>query len=128
MKYSQLIGIIACIGTIIICFLPWSYVASIHLPVSGMQATGTNFGKPGLLHIIFTSIAILFFSIPKIWAKRWNLLITVLNMAWAIRNFILISTCMYGDCPEIKPSLYLLQAFSAIILVMSFLPKMKVKS
>ncbi len=124
MKYSQLIGIIAAIGIIIISFLPWSYLASIHLQVTGMQATGTDFGKPGLLNIILVSISIVFFSTPKIWAKRWNLLIAVLNLAWAVRNFILISTCMYGDCPELKPAIYLLPAFAAIIMVMTFLPKM----
>jgi len=124
MKHSQLIGIIAAIGTIIISFLPWSYLASIHLQVSGLEATGTNFGKPALLNIILVCISIVFFATQKIWAKRWNLLIAALNLAWSARNFILISTCMYGDCPELKPAIYLLPAFATIIMVMTFLPKM----
>lgn len=127
MKHSQLIGIIAAIGTIIISFLPWCYIASAQLHITGMQAEGTDFGKPALLNIFFVSISIIFFATKKIWAKRWNLLIAALNAAWSVRNFLLISTCMYGDCPELKPAIYLLPAFGIIILVMSFLPKMNVK-
>lgn len=128
MKHSQLIGIIAAIGTIVISFLPWSYIASAQLHITGMQADGTDFGKPALLNIIFVCISIVFFATAKIWAKRWNLLIAALNAAWSVRNFLLVSTCMYGDCPELKPAIYFLPAFGLIILVMTFLPKMKVKN
>lgn len=124
MKYSQTIGILAAIGIIIISFLPWSFIPSIHLEIRGMQTAGTDFGKPALLNIILSGLAIIFFAIPTIWAKRWNVLFTAINMAWAVRNFILISTCIFGDCPEAKPALYLLLVFAGIMLLMSLLPRL----
>lgn len=124
MKYSQTIGIIAAIGILIISFLPWSFIPSVHLEISGMQTTGTDFGKPALLNMILSCLAIVFFAIPTIWAKRWNVLFTAINIAWAVRNFILVSTCIFGDCPQVKPALYLLLVFAGIILLMSLLPRL----
>jgi hypothetical protein len=55
MKHSQTIGIIAVLILAILCFMPWSYIASRQLVISGMHAEGTNFGKPGLFHLILAA-------------------------------------------------------------------------
>jgi hypothetical protein len=91
-----------------------------------LHAEGTSFGKPGLLNIAFAGLAIIFFSIEKIWAKRTNVFIATINFAWALRNFLLLSMCQSGDCPEKKSGLYLLLITSFIMMLMSFLPKIKV--
>lgn len=125
MKHSQTIGIISALIIIILCFFPWSYVASKQLTVSGLHAEGTSFGKPGLFNIITCCVMILFFLLPRIWAKRTNMFIAALNLAWSFRNYILISACMMGECPEKKPALYLILVLSGVIQVMTFLPKIK---
>lgn len=127
MKYSQLIGILAALALIACCFFPWSYIESKQLVVTGMSAPGTNFGKPGLMNIYVSAVSILLFAIPRIWAKRTNVFFTIFNLAWSIRNFIIVSGCLMGECPEKRPALYLLLVFSALMLVMSVLPKMEVK-
>ncbi|MGI8949971.1 MAG: hypothetical protein ACR2FN_00155 [Chitinophagaceae bacterium] len=127
MKYSQTIGIIASISLIIICFLPWSFIASKNILVYGMHAEGTDFGKPGLLNLILCFITIVLFLIPKIWSKRLNVFIAALNLAWSIRNYFLISSCIMGDCPVKKTAIYLLPLLSLIILLMSFLPKINME-
>lgn len=126
MKYSQRIGIIATIALMAVCFLPWAYIASKQITVSGFIAIGTNFGKPGLLNFIFCVIMLVMFAVPAIWAKRTNVFIAALNLAFAIRNFIVLSFCSAGECPEKKIGLYLLIFLSAIIQVMALLPKMKI--
>lgn len=127
MKYSQLIGVIAALVVITLCFFPWSYIASKHIIVEGLDAEGTKLGKPGLMNVILCSIAVLLFLMPKIWAKRINVFITAFNFAWSIRNYIIASYCFMGECPEKRTSLYLLLAFSFIVLIMALLPKMKLK-
>jgi hypothetical protein len=127
MKYSQLIGVIAALIVITLCFFPWSYIASKDVVVSGLNAEGTRFGRPGLMNIIMSSIAIILFLIPRVWAKRFNTFITVFNFAWSIRNYIIISYCFMGECPEKKTSLYLLVTISFIVLVMALLPKLKLQ-
>lgn len=125
MKYSQLLGVAACVSLIINCFFPWSYVAEIHLLITGWQG-GSNLGRPGLFNIILCSLMILFFLIPKIWAKRTNVIIGALNIAWSFRNYLLVSTCGGGICPEKKAGIFLLLFLSFFIEIMTFIPSNKI--
>jgi hypothetical protein len=128
MKYSQLVGVVAALAIIGLCFVPWIYIPSVHITVTGLHAEGTSFGKPGLLSIYFSTISIVFFLIPRIWSKRANVFIATINFAWAIRNYILLTACLGGECPEKKAGLYLLVLASLVVLLMSFFPKITVKS
>jgi hypothetical protein len=126
MKYSQFIGVIAAFLLIVVCFFPWSFIASQQLTVTGLHAAGTNYGKPGLFNIILCLILIVLFALPAIWAKRTNVFIAALNLAWAIRNYLLLSFCMMGECPEKKPALFALIALAVVIQLMSLLPKLAI--
>lgn len=126
MKYSQRIGIAAAIGIMALCFLPWSYIPSKQITVTGFFAVGTNFGKPGLFNFILCIVMLIMFAVPAVWAKRTNVFAGALNLAWSFRNFLLLSSCMMGECPEKKPALYLLVLFSLVTQVMAFLPKINV--
>ncbi len=127
MKHSQLIGIIAALGLIAVCFLPWSYVASKQLVISGMNTAGTSFGKPGMMNIILAAVSVLLFLLPKIWAKRTNLFIAALGLAWSIRNFLLVTSCLMGECPEKKAGIFLLLLCAALVLLMTLFPKIELK-
>ena len=126
MKHSQLIGIIAVLALVGICFLPWSYIPSKNIVITGFHSEGTQFGKPGYLNIILSSVCLLFFALPKIWAKRTNVFIAAINLAWAVRNYFLLSSCLLGECPEVKPGLYLLIIATIIIQAMALLPKINI--
>lgn len=125
MKYSQQIGIVAAIGLITCCFLPWVFIPSHNITISGMNSN-TNYGKPGLLNIIFSTISIILFAISKIWAKRANLFIGTLNLAWSIKNLIVLSSCSMGDCPEKHISIYLQLILAIVMFVMILFPKIKI--
>ena len=124
MKYTQTIGLLASLLLMVVCFLPWTYIASEQLTVTGFQATGTNFGKPGLFNITMGCIMAILFAVPAIWSKRTNVFIAALNLAWSFRNYLLVSACMMGECPEKKPALYTLVILSILLQLMSLLPKM----
>jgi len=126
MKYSQQIGIAAAIGLVVCCFFPWSIIVSKNLSISGFAAEGTSFGRPGLFHVIFCSAAVLFFAVPRIWAKRTNVFIGAINLAWAIRNYVLVSSCMLGECPEKQPALYAILGCAIVIQLMVLFPSMPV--
>jgi hypothetical protein len=126
MKYSQLLGLLACIGEIIACFLPWVFVAEQHLLISGVNNAVPNFGRPGILNIVLSIAMGFFFIIPKIWAKRTNVFIAAVNLSWSFRNYLLITACRAGECPEKRAGIYLLLCVSIFILLMSFLPPTKV--
>ena len=124
MKYTQTIGIIASLIVLICSFLPWSIVVSQQITISGFATEGTRFGKPGMFLNFFTIIAIVLFLIPAIWAKRTNIFIGAIVFTWSLRNYILVSTCLMGECPEKQPALYTLVIASGVVMVMSLLPKL----
>ncbi len=127
MKYSNYIGVIVAFALVAFCFVPWVYIESINTTVTGLRAEHTNFGRPGLLHIFMAAVAVLLFIIQKVWAKRLNVFISALNLAWAMRNFLVVSGCELGECPVKKVGVYAILVFSLLMLVMSMLPKIDLK-
>jgi len=120
------IGILAALALIIACFFPWVFIETKNITVTGIESTGTSFGKPGYFHFFLAAFYILFTLIPRVWAKRWNLLIVALNIAWAARNYFIISSCSGGECPEKKAGLYIVLISSIGMLVAALLPKIKI--
>lgn len=127
MKYSNYIGVLLAIVLIVCCFIPWVYIDSIKTTITGVSAEHTTFGKPGVLHIIFSVLFIVFFLVPAVWAKRANLFIGSFNVAWAVRNFLLVTHCELGECPQRFFGIYAILIVSILILVMAMLPKVALK-
>jgi hypothetical protein len=127
MRYSNYLGVIACIILIIACFFPWAYIASIQTTLTGFDTPKTSFGKPGLLHTIVASISIVLFLLPAIWAKRTNVFLGAFNLAWAIRNFILLSQCELGECPEKKMGIFVALSASIALFILTLMPRVNIK-
>lgn len=125
MRWMKWTGLAAVILLIVSCFLPWVFIASKNIVLSGVDTNGTRFGKPGYFHFFFCFFFILFTLIPRVWAKRVNLVVTAMNMAWAIRNYFIITTCRGGECPEKHTGIYLLVLASFAMLVSALFPDIK---
>lgn len=121
------IGLIAAVALVIACFFPWVFIESRNITVTGVESAGTTFGKPGYFHLFLVALFIIFNFTPRIWAKRANLLVAALNIAWAARNYLLISACSGGECPEKKTGLFVILIASLLILVAALTPKMTLK-
>jgi len=127
MRYMKWIGLFAVILLVVSCFLPWVVISSKNIVVSGVDSTGTNFGKPGYTHFVLSFFFIVFHFLPKLWAKRVNLLIVALNIAWAIRNYFIISMCREGECPEKQIGLWLVLLASVLMLIAALFPDVQLK-
>jgi hypothetical protein len=55
------------------------------------------------------------------------LFVATFNVAWSVRNFLLVSHCEMGDCPVKKVGIYAVMFFSFVMLVMALLPKVELK-
>ena len=128
MRWIKWSGVLAAIVLVIACCMVWVVIPSKNITVSGIDTTGTNFGKPGYFHFIAVFFFLLFTFTPKIWAKRSNLLVVAINLAWAIRNYFVITLCRGGDCPEKKMAIYLALGASVVMLVSALFPDIKLKS
>ena len=127
MRYTKWIGPAAALILIVSCFSPWVFIESRNITISGIETTGTNFGRPGYFHFLLTGLFLLFTFIQKVGFKRANLLIAGLNLGWAIRNYFIISACMGGDCPVKKAGIYLMLLASILMMVAALFPDMKLK-
>ena len=121
------VGLVAVILLVVSCFLPWVSIISKNIVVSGIDSTGTNFGKPGYTHFVLSVFFIIFHFIPKLWAKRTNLLVVALNIAWAIRNYFIISMCREGECPEKQIGLWLVMFAFVLMLIAALFPDVQLK-
>jgi hypothetical protein len=122
------IGLLAAVVLVVACFFPWVFIESKNITISGINAGGTSFGRPGYFHLVLATLYTVFHLTPRIWAKRSNLLITALNVAWAARNYFLISACSGGECPEKRAGLYLILIASFLMLVAALFPKMNIRA
>lgn len=126
MKYSQWIGIAAAVVLVVACFLPWTFHPDLNKNFTGFFSENNNYGKPGKVFTVFAVVATIFFLIPRIWAKRWNLLIGALTVAFAIKSFIVFSGCYNGICPTKLVGLWIMLVAAVVVLIMALLPDMKV--
>ena len=127
MRYMKWAGIAAAILLVISCYSPWVEIESKKILVTGFHSAGTHFGEPGWFHLIMAVFFLAFTLIQKIWAKRANLLVTALNLGWAVRNYFIISGCEAGDCPVKKISLYLVLISSVLMLLSALFPDMTLR-
>jgi hypothetical protein len=125
MRYMKWIGLAAAILLVVSCCTPWVFIESRNIIVSGIDAAGTNFGKPGYFHFAMAAFFLFFHLMPRVWAKRANLLVVALNLGWAIRNFFVIAACQGGECPVKRMGLYLVLLSSIIMLLAALFPDMK---
>lgn len=127
MKYAQWIGVIAAVILIIACFLPWTFHPDLQKNFTGFFSENNIYGKPGKVLIVLAILATTFFILPKVWAKRWNLLITALLVAYGIKSFILFSGCYGGICPQKKEGIWMMLISCLLMLLMAMFPDMKLK-
>ena len=65
-----IIGVLAAITLAVACFLHWTWYPDLHQYFSGFYSKNNLYGKPGKGIIFFAAIAVIFYVIPKVWAKR----------------------------------------------------------
>jgi hypothetical protein len=128
MKFTKWIGLAAGIALIIVCFLPWTYHADVQKSFTGFFSQNNAYGRPGKFLIFFSVLSILLILVPRIWAKRTNLFVTGIMLAYAIKTYILYTSCYNAYCPEKKAGIYLVVALSLVQFVMSLFPDMKIKA
>lgn len=127
MKYSNYIGVLAAIVMIIACFLPWAYYPDLSKSFTGFFSEQNRYGKPGKALVFFAVFTIVLFMMPRVWAKRLNMVMAALALAFSVRCFMLFSTCYRGICPEKETGIYLIVIASIVMIIASVLPYVKLK-
>ena len=125
LKFLNWLGIAACLTLIICCFLPLVYYPDLKQSFTGFYTYNNEYGKPGKLLVAIGFIAFILMLVPKLWAKRINLFVTALGMGYAIKTYVLFTSCYSGYCPDKLIGIYLVMAASVIMLIASVFPGIK---
>jgi hypothetical protein len=127
MKYSQWIGIAAALLLAFACLMPWAYFPDLGKEFTGFFSEQNRYGRPGKFLTFFSAIMILLFVIPRVWAKRTNMIVAGITLAFVIRAYILYTGCYGGICPEKRAGIFLLLLASILTVVAALLPDLPVK-
>lgn len=126
MKHSQTIGVILCLALFFFSTQPLVFIESQQWIITGWKTANSNFGQPGKFFAYIGGMSLILFILPFLWAKRFNMIMGALLVAWSFRNFLILSTCQMGECPQKQWALYACVIVSCGILIMTFLPKIKI--
>ena len=132
-KILEKVGIAACILLFISCFMPWAYYADAHISneaertFTGFYSFGNNYGKPGKMLVGIGAIALVLMLLPKIWSKRTNLFVCALGVGYAVKSFVLYTSCYNAYCPEKKAGIFLMLISTIVMLIASAFPPLELK-
>jgi hypothetical protein len=107
------------------CFLPWAWYADLGKHFTGFFSEKNMYGKPGKFLLIMGVITTACAFIPKVWPKRVALFTASLNLAYAVKTFIVFASCYGGYCPEKRIGLWLMAAAAVVLLVAALMPEGK---
>jgi hypothetical protein len=132
-KILSWMGIAACIVLVISCFMPWTFYADNNIPneaertFTGFFSYQYKYGKPGKFLVFFAAVILLFIILPRVWAKRTNLFLSAFTVAYAIKSYILFTSCYNAYCPEKKAGIFIMLASTVVMLVACIFPNMKIE-
>ena len=128
MQKTKWITVVVALVFLASIFFPWVVIESKDLVVTGVDAEGTRWGKPGYFSLLFISIYLIMTLISTNWAHRTALLMAALNFGWSLRNFFLLSICQYGECPSRQPAFIIYTIGSLLLLILVLIRKVKITS
>ena len=126
MKYYRLLGILFCITLIVSCFLPWTWHADLHKAFTGFYSEQNIYGKPGKFMVFYGVVSAIMILMNRVWAKRVHLFMAALFLGYAIKSYILFSSCYNAYCPEKQYGLYLMMGSTIAIMIIAVFPKLKI--
>jgi hypothetical protein len=127
MKNSQWIGIAAVVLVVVASFMPWAYFPVLQKEFTGFFSEQNRYGRPGKVLLVLSVVEIALFLIPRVWAKRTNIFVAAVGLAWGFKCFYLYTACYRGECPEKRLGLWLMLGGTIIALVAALLPDIKVR-
>ncbi len=128
LKILKWLGLIACLILIIACFLPWTYHADIDKTFTGLFSEKNAYGKPGKFLIFFAVVSAALILLKKVWAKRVHLFFAALTVGYAIKTYVMFTSCYNAYCPDKKLGIYLMMVCCIVIFIAATFPDLRIKS
>jgi hypothetical protein len=128
LKIIKWLGFSACVLLIIACLLPWTYHADIDKTFTGVFSEKNAYGKPGKYLIFFAVTSTILILLQKVWAKRVHLFFAGLTVGYAIKTYVMFTSCYNAYCPDKKIGIYLMMICCIVIFIASVFPDLKLNA
>ena len=126
MKYFPFAGIAFCAIIIISCFMPWAFYPDLQKTFNGFFSENQIYGKPGKYLIFFSICCIAGYVFKSKFLKAIGFFTSALMAAYAVKTFILFSSCYGAYCPVKKPAIVIMLSLSILNLILaSFMAMVK---
>ncbi len=114
--------------------MPWVYYANDRFIPTEAERTFTGFytyknfyGKPGKFLVAFAAFSCILKLLPKVWAKRVDLFLSAVILAYALRCFFEFTGNYNGITPTVRPAMYMV-LFSALVMqAAAIFPDLRIK-
>ena len=116
----------SCILLIAVCFMPWTYHADVQKNFTGFFSQNDAYGKPGRYFVFFSILVFILISLQKIWAQRVHLFTAGIMIAYALKTYILYTSCYNAYCPEKRIGIFLVVFLSVVIFASSLFSDIKI--
>jgi hypothetical protein len=131
-KILYWLGRICCVLLIAACFMPWAYYSDATISTEA-QRTFTGFysyqnyyGKPGKFLVFFAALSLLLKILPKIWAKRVDLFISAIAMAYGLKCFFEYKGVYGGVIPQLHTGLFLMLGSLLVMMAAAIFPDLEI--
>ena len=125
-KFLHYTGIITCLALIAACFMPWVHYNNINETFTGFNVTkfttGNYYGKAGVTITVISIIILACMLVPKMGAKRLNIFMGALLLAYCIRTYIIFTSALFEGELVKQPGIYLVVILPFIIMVSAVFP------
>ena len=132
MKYKKnlhYLAIISTIAIIITCFIPWVHYNNIDVTFNGYNvkrfATGVYYGRAGIIITILASISLVFTLMQSVVAKRVNMFLCALLVAYTLRTYVIFTGSLFDGEVTKLAGIYLIVFLSFVMVFCSIFPSLK---
>ncbi len=128
-KLLQYFSLFICVILIATCFMPWVHIVPINTTLNGFNAkpfaNGTDYGRAGIWISIFCVINFILTLLPFVAAKRANMFVASLLLAYTISKYTIFSSSIeVGDVIKFA-GIYLIVLLSFVLVICSVFPYLK---
>jgi len=124
-NWTPYIAVVLLIGS---CAFPWVVLPRTAGSIGGFQSDIKEMGLPGAMHAILSFLYLLMILIGRVGTVRVAFFVAALNLAWAARNFFILSACRGGECPQKLPAIYVMLLASVLMIVAISFARTKTKT
>ena len=128
-KNLHYLAIIATLGIIATCFIPWVHYNNIDVTFNGYNvkkfATGVYYGRAGIIITIFAAISLLFTLMQSMVAKRVNMFLCALLVAYTLRTYVIFTGSLFDGEVTKLAGIYLIVFLSFVMVICSVFPYLK---